>query len=105
MRELLSTDTVRVGYLVQVSRGWVSPGMGLGNEGPGQAGEDPTVAFNHGQAPWSTTEGAPSWQQEPLGAPSPPYRAWAGCEPARWQRAMCQRIITVKNSLGFLFFF
>lgn len=46
MRELLSTDMA--GYLVQVSRGWVIPGMGLGNEGPGQAGEDPTVAFHHG---------------------------------------------------------
>lgn len=51
MRELLSKDMVRAGYLVWVSRGRVSPGLGLGNEGPGQAGEDPTVVFHHGQAP------------------------------------------------------
>lgn len=48
MRELLSTDMVMAGYLVQVSRGWVIPGMGLKTEGPGQAGEDPTIAFHHG---------------------------------------------------------
>lgn len=48
MRELLSIDMVIAGYLVQVSRGWVIPGMGLGNEGPGQAGEDPTVTFHYG---------------------------------------------------------
>lgn len=66
MRELLSTDMVRAGYLVQVSRGRVSPGMGLDNEGPGQAGEDPPVVFHPGQTPWSATEGAPTWQREPV---------------------------------------
>lgn len=104
MEEVLPM-TVRTGYPVQVRRGCVFPGMDLGNEGPGQAGEDPTVALHHGQPPWSATEGAPSWQQEPVVPLSHLRRAWAGCEPARWQSAMCQRIITVKNSLGFIFFF
>lgn len=66
VRKLLSTDMVRAGHLVQVCRDRVIPGMGLGNEGPGQAGGDLTVAFHHGQAPWSATEGAPSWQWEPV---------------------------------------
>lgn len=35
IEELLPTDMVRAGYPVLVSKGWISLGMGLGNEGPG----------------------------------------------------------------------
>lgn len=99
------TDMMRTGYPMQGSKGWIAPGMGLGNEESGQAGQDPAVVLCHSQAPWSATEGVPSRQQKPV-VPLPHlHRAWAGCEPARWQRAMCWRIITVKNSLGFIFFF
>lgn len=51
--------------------------------------------------------------QEPYASPPPPATLsllpslklqWA-CVSARWQRAMCQEIIAIKNSLSFILFF
>lgn len=77
MRELLSTDMVRAGSLVQVSRGWVSPGMDLGNERPGQAGEDPTVAF-HQSGSLDCHRGNTKLAAGARGAPSPPAQSLGG---------------------------
>lgn len=37
--------------------------------------------------------------------PLPSLKLQWACVSARWQRAMCQEIIAIKNSLGFILFF
>lgn len=64
----------------------------------------PALTVTHGGRlpPGSGGKPAAAPPQLPL---SPQLQASAGCVSARWRRAVCQEIIAIKNSLGFILSF